>query len=156
MRARPTRAYLTPAHAKAKGLAATALEDALENCVSAFDGFGRETCRVRAHRSNNSAKCNPISFQNLERATARLRDLFDFNLETAVDPAVWLTANIGFMQRHVLAHKAGVIDHVYVRETGEPKELIGKRLVVRAEGVLELVRAMESLGKGLVLSLPTP
>jgi hypothetical protein len=27
------------------------IEDALENCVSAFDGFGRQTCQIRAQKS---------------------------------------------------------------------------------------------------------
>lgn len=42
-------------------------EDALENCVSAFDGFGRETCRVRAHRAVHYGDVRSISFQNPNR-----------------------------------------------------------------------------------------
>ncbi len=46
-------------------LAAQLVADALENGVSAFDGFGRETCRVHASKATNSSKAEAVSFQNL-------------------------------------------------------------------------------------------
>ena len=46
------------------------LEDALENAVSAFDGFGREACRVNSAKATNPAKGEAVSFQNLTFATA--------------------------------------------------------------------------------------
>jgi hypothetical protein len=49
-------------------LASYLTNDALENVVSAFDGFGRETCRVNAAKSTESTKAQNISFQNLEGA----------------------------------------------------------------------------------------
>lgn len=60
------------------------VEDALENCVSAFDGFGRETCRVRAHRSSNPNSVAQISFQNIERADQRLRTLFGIEIMSSL------------------------------------------------------------------------
>lgn len=40
--------------------------NALEDCVSTFDGFGREICRIHAKKSIDPAKVEKISFQNLE------------------------------------------------------------------------------------------
>ena len=42
------------------------IESALEGCVAAFDGFGRELCRVHGKRSADGAKTIRVSFQNLE------------------------------------------------------------------------------------------
>src|SRR5205823_2856890 len=60
------------------------LEDALANCVSSLDGFGRETCRVRADQSAAPDKCENISFQNLGRAAKRAVELFRADLQAAV------------------------------------------------------------------------
>ena len=46
-------------------LARRLVENALEDCVSAFDGFGRETCRIHAEKSSDPAKARKLSFQNL-------------------------------------------------------------------------------------------
>lgn len=132
------------------------VEDALENCVSAFDGFGRETCRVRADKSTDPSKCENVSFQNLNRAAARLQNLFNVDLRSIVPVAVWTVAHVGFMRRHVLAHKAGIIDQPYIDETHESPTLLGRRLTIRADAVRELLDAVSALGKHLVDSLPPP
>lgn len=41
------------------------ISDALENGVSAFDGFGRESCKVHAAKATDPRKAEKISFQNL-------------------------------------------------------------------------------------------
>jgi hypothetical protein len=106
------------------------VEDALENCVSAFDGFAREACRVRADKSANPSECATLSFQNLPRGAGRLRALFGIELSEAVEPSEWTFAHVAFMQRHLLAHKSGVIDQRYLDETGQSPSLLGRRLNV--------------------------
>src|SRR5262245_19670265 len=59
------------------------LEDALENVVSAFDGFGRESCRIRASRSADPERSKNISFQHLPRAAKNLQRLFNVIVERA-------------------------------------------------------------------------
>ena len=44
--------------------------------MSAFDGFGRETCRVFSAKAVDSGKANSISFQNIARARERVREQF--------------------------------------------------------------------------------
>ena len=48
------------------------IADALENVVSAFDGFGRELCHVYAQKSTNPVEAEAISFQNLAGAQKRV------------------------------------------------------------------------------------
>ncbi len=49
------------------------IENGLEDCVSVFDGFGRELCRVYAKAATNRAIVEKISFQNLEGAKRNLQ-----------------------------------------------------------------------------------
>jgi hypothetical protein len=86
------------------------VEDALENCVSAFDGFGREACRVRVSSSRNVGKATNMSFQNLQRVAENLSAVFGIDMKKAVSDTDWNFANVAFMRRHVIAHNGGVID----------------------------------------------
>jgi hypothetical protein len=130
------------------------VEDALENCVSAFDGFAREACRLRAHRSTDVAKCEQISFQNLQRAAERLKGLFSIALAASVDASDWSFAHIGFMQRHLLAHKSGVIDQRYLDETGGLSSMLGRRLSIVPGDVERLAAIVLKIGQHLIASLP--
>jgi hypothetical protein len=59
-------------------LAAKLIENALEDCVSAFDGFGREVCRLYMSKSPD-ARLDRWTFQNLETVRSNLREHFGFD-----------------------------------------------------------------------------
>ncbi len=132
------------------------LEDALENCVSSLDGFGRETCRVRADRSTAPDKCESVSFQNLTKAAKRLADLFGVDLQSAVAPAKWELAHRGFMKRHVVAHRAGVVDQQYIDETHDTSVVAGRRVPLDSREVSGVAEATMEIGTKLVRLLPPP
>jgi hypothetical protein len=132
------------------------IEDALENCVSSFDGFGRETCRIRAQHSTNPGKADSISFQNPKRFAARLLDLFGIDIKSGVSPADWRAIHVGFMKRHVLSHRSGVVDAQYIAETSDSSAIIGRRVPLRAVEVRDLAGLLRPLGHSLVATLPTP
>jgi hypothetical protein len=130
--------------------------DALENCVSAFDGFAREACRIRAAKSADPSQCANLSFQNLPRAAVRMHKLFSIDLLSCMQPAEWQAAHIGFMRRHLLAHRAGVVDQQYLDETGEPSTHLGRKVVVSATEVGALARAVLQIAGHLIAKLPPP
>ncbi|SRR6266404_465915 len=130
------------------------IEDALENCVSSFDGFARESCRIRACRSQDAGKCANISFQNLHRAADKVSSLFRIDMKRSVSEADWQFAHIASMRRHVIAHRGGVIDDQYLAETGERTHLRGRRVVVSAGDVVRLSRIILDVGRFLVEQLP--
>lgn len=132
------------------------IEDALENCVSAFDGFARETCRIRAHKSSDPARAQSLSFQHLNRAAAQLRTLFDIDLPASIPATDWSFGHVGFMRRHLLAHNAGVIDQKYLDETGELRTLLGRRLVITLADVDRLAGIVVALGESVIALLPKP
>lgn len=123
-------------------LAERLIENALEDCVSAFDGFGREICRVHANKSTDPIKAEKVSFQNLERAKQNLSGLFDIDLAAELVGDEWKIAVQGFQKRHLLAHKMGVVDEEYIRKTSDTQSIVGRKVTVNADEVRELVRIL--------------
>jgi hypothetical protein len=95
------------------------IENALEDCVSAFDGFGREICRVHAKTSSEPTKAGKVSFQNLDGAKHNFNGLFNFNLSSGVTDEEWKAAIRSFQKRHLLCHNMGVVDEDCVRKSGD-------------------------------------
>ncbi len=134
-------------------LAEQMVGDALENAVSAFDGFGRELMRLYAAKSTNPERAEKQSFQNLASANDAVKQLFTFDMSTAVEPKDWDFALRCFQKRHLLAHKSGVIDEDYVRKTGDTAAIVGRKIVVVGDEVKTLVGIVKNLGNLLVNEL---
>lgn len=132
------------------------LEDALENCVSAFDGFGRETLRIRSAKSKDPQRCESISFQNLERASSLIGTLFGYDLFSQITHEEREAAILRFHQRHLLAHKSGVIDKAFFDAVGPNYGTIGRRINVTSNEIRDLVALVGKLGVQLVGNLPEP
>lgn len=132
------------------------IEDALENAVSAFDGFGRETVRNRTMAASDpaAAEAITISFQNLAKAAARLNDIYGFQLATSVPAEDWQFALVAFQKRHVLAHRMGIVDEAYIRETSDTMAVLGRRIPVAREEVERVLRVVQALGTALLGNLP--
>jgi len=139
-----------------KELAVHLIYDAMENVVSAFDGFGRETCRVRSSQSTAPAQAMNVSFQNLDGAKQRMQTLFGVDLATAVTPDEWSFASKCFHKRHLLAHKMGVVDESYVNATSDAQAVIGRKVSIDNQEVIRLISIAKRLGNFLVSVLPKP
>lgn len=131
------------------------VEDALENCVSSFDGFAREACRVHASRSRDVGKATKLSFQNLRSAARNLSTLFGIELSNAASDTDWKFAHVAFMRRHIIAHRGGVIDQQYLDETGEAENLLGRRIAVHPNDVERLAETVLKMGRWLIDKLPS-
>ena len=132
-----------------KELSEKLVENALEDCVSAFDGFGRELCRIRANRARNPARVEKLSFQNLEGARSSLLDAFGIDLSAAVEPDEWRAAGAGFQKRHLVAHKTGVVDQDYITKTGDTHAVVGRKIGIGADEVRQLARIINKLAQRL-------
>jgi len=130
-------------------VAQSLIQNGLEDCVSAFDGFGRELCRVRAKMASEPAKAAKLSFQNLEGARKNLLALFNIKLDENLTEGEWNAAVRSFQKRHLFSHKMGVADDDYVHKSGDLKAVAGRKIGVDANEVRELIRIIEKLGKSL-------
>lgn len=129
------------------------VSDALENSVSAFDGFGREAAKTYAHKATDPQKASALSFQNLPSAEKKVEQLFGFKLSSGVTGNEWDLLTRGFQKRHLLAHKMGVVDEQYLAAAKDPTALMGRKVKVAAEEVRELIEAVGKLGTHLATSL---
>lgn len=129
------------------------VENALEDCVSAFDGFGRELCRVHFAQSANPGQDQIRSFQNLSRAQSTLMDLHGIDLMAFVTAETWGKTLIAFQKRHLLSHKMGVIDQDYIERTGDTTAIPGRKVTVSADEVRELAQAVHDLARGMASEL---
>ncbi len=129
------------------------IENALEDCVSAFDGFGRETCRVFAAKAVKPEKAAEIRFQNIATAHDRVREQFSVDFTATAAPVDWKYILRAFQKRHLLAHKMGVVDEDYLAATGDSPSLLGRKVSIAASEVRELVAKLQSLGAELFRSL---
>lgn len=123
--------------------------DALENVVSAFDGFGREVCLQKGA---------DIRFQNLSGARRKVQEVFGLDFADGLGSNEWESACQLFQKRHLLAHKMGVIDEEYAQKAHDSAAIVGRKVRVSPEEVTAAVRIVELLGGRLFAGVlrPTP
>jgi len=132
------------------------IEDGLENCVSAFDGFGRETCRVRSQLSSKPDAAQSVSFQNLAKSHQQLVKLFAIDFSGSIDPELWKTTERSFFKRHLVSHRSGIVDETYMNQSGDTSAIVGRRIAISSAEVRELAAAIVTLGRVLTTILPKP
>lgn len=120
------------------------IDNALEDIVSTFDGFGRETCKVVSVKAADPEKAKNISFQNIQKARQKVLDLFQIDFAQNLNSNEWEVVVRSFAKRHLLAHKLGVIDESYVAVTNSSRNLIGKKVAL---DISEIKQTSELLGK---------
>lgn len=106
------------------------IENALEDVVSAFDGFGREHC------SNLTSKA---SFQNIMSAKDKLLREQGLDISVGITTDQWDFICEQFQKRHLLAHKMGIIDEDYAQKTGIAPSAIGRKVSIREDDVRMLI-----------------
>jgi len=125
------------------------IENALEDCVSTFDGFGRELCRLHANKTRTPAKVEKVTFQNLTAAKLRVFELFGVDLSAGVTPDEWRAATTGFQKRHLGSHALGVVDREYLAKTCDSRAVVGRKLRISADEVGELARILSKMARRL-------
>lgn len=143
------RKELTLAASAEAELANHLIGDALENAVSAFDGFGRELC---------ARKSADIRFQSVLGARRKVQDTFGFDFADRLRPDEWECACRVFQKRHLLAHKMGVIDEDYLQKANDPDAVLGRRIRLTEGEVQSAITIVESMGRRLFAGIlpPTP
>ena len=124
------------------------IENALEDCVSSFDGFGRELCRVNADKALDPKLVSRFSFQNLSNARDRVLEQFRFDLAGSVSQETWREAATLFQKRHLVTHKMGVVDQGYVSRSGDSGAVIGRKIVVTPDEVRSLADSIGDIARG--------
>ncbi|MEA2919061.1 MAG: hypothetical protein QOJ15_11142 [Bradyrhizobium sp.] len=131
-----------------RDLAEKLVENALEDCVSAFDGFGRELCRLHTTR-HPEGRLDRWTFQNLETVRSNIRDNFGTDIAALVLDDEWKEALIAFQKRHLVSHKMGVVDQSYIEKTGDSRHAVGRKIEITAVEVRDLSRTLKMLAEDI-------
>ena len=129
------------------------IEDALENAVSAFDGFGRATISAFAHKSSDEKQAKETSFQNIQNARNRIQTLFGIDFPSTVSEKEWEIIIRCFQKRHLLAHTMGVIDDEYIKKAKDPSAIVGRKINTTQEEVLDVASLLKNIGNNLFENL---
>ena len=130
-------------------LAERLLENALEDCVSSFDGFGREISKVNITLASDQSRASKLSFQNIDSVKNNLSSVFELNLESSLTDDEWALISKGFQKRHLISHKMGIIDDEYIRKSGDKIAVAGRKIRVSEDEVRQLVQLVSVLAKSL-------
>jgi len=121
--------------------------DALENAVSAFDGFGRQLVTMTSAKVTTPEKAQALTFQNINKARERVRTLFGFDFADGVTQQELDSVDRCFQKRHVLAHRMGVVDQAYIDATGDRSVVVGHKIPIAQEEIEGLMVCLEKLGQ---------
>lgn len=134
------------------GLAEKLIENALEDCVSSFDGWGRATVEAFAHKATDPSNAT-ARFQNIKRAQTRISSVFGYDLSQPTTPEEFEAVNVVFQKRHVLAHRMGVVDQAYINSTGDHSVAIGRKLRFDGEEIHSAASTLRRIAAGLLSHL---
>lgn len=137
-----------------QGLRETLINDALENVVSAFDGFGRELCKIRSKSSNNPDEALKIRFQNLDGAKNKIAQIFGVDICQGLTPDEWNYSITEFQKRHLISHKMGIIDQDYIEKSYDNNAILGRKISITSAEVEKLIQIIEKLANFVVRTLP--
>lgn len=125
------------------------IENALEDMISAYDGFGRAYCKVNSSKATNPNQAERISFQNIDEAKSRIEKLYGFDFAQSISHQEWLFVVEQFQKRHLLAHTMGIIDEGFIRKTGTSQQHLGRKVPVSGEDVLMLSTLLNKIATAL-------
>jgi len=131
-------------------LAEHIVADALQTAVSAFDAFGRETCRAFADHATSPDAARSLSFQSIGGARLKVQGLFGFDLAACTAEGEWESVCKMFQKRHLFAHRGGVVDEAYLSATHDPAASLGRKVPLSADEVVAAVARLRCLGRALV------
>lgn len=121
------------------------IENGLQNAVTAFQRhaealFDQHPLRPKARRN---------AFQNLADGSSLWASAFGNGYEAHLDSAELARLARYFQQRHILAHRDGLVDQDYIDRSGDTAYRVGQRLVIRESTVSECVALVERLATGM-------
>jgi hypothetical protein len=121
------------------------IENGLQNAVTAF----QRVVEALFVELPAPPKTRRNAFQNLAEGSTLWQQTTGKGYDAHLDAPSLDQLARAFQQRHLLAHRQGLVDEEYIAKSGDTRYRPGQRLVLRAEGVTEAVELVERLVAGL-------
>ncbi len=113
------------------------IENGLQNAVTAF----QRVVEVMFSDLPAPPKARRNAFQNLTEGSSLWQQATGQGYDAHLDASALDRLGRAFQQRHLLAHREGLVDEEYITKSGDPRYRPGQRLVLRAEAA-ELVEKL--------------
>ncbi|MBN4056937.1 hypothetical protein JYU19_01360 [bacterium AH-315-J21] len=142
-----------------KAVADKLIENCLEDCVSAFDGFGRQLCEVHVQKLADLSGMKRLSFQNIQSASRFVIKHFGVDISTLLKAEEWAFLVRVFQKRHLVAHKMAIVDEEYITKSNDPTATIGRKITINEAEVRLMVEYIRNLASEFHRSLtvsPSP
>ncbi len=123
------------------------LEDQLPRIVGAFERINEALFQKLPNSSEFSWKGSV--FQRLDEASTLWKEASGKGYTDILGDEELQQLKLMFQRRHVLSHRQGVVDQVYIDRSGDVGYAVGQRLVVADSDVTNLVAIVEKLVAGL-------
>jgi hypothetical protein len=121
------------------------IENGLQSEVTTFQRYAEALYARRP--SAPAARRN--AFQNLSEGSELWRLAFGKEYSDHLGSGGLGVLTRIFQQRHLLAHRQGLVDEDYIKRSGDTSYRIGQRLVVREAAVREGLALVEKLAAGI-------
>lgn len=123
----------------------TMIESGLGNGVMAFQRYAEALYLTKPDVSPPRRN----AFQNLSAGSMLWEEAFGVSFESHLGADPLARLNRYFQQRHLLAHKDGIVDDDYIQRSGDTSYTAGQRIVVKGDSVRECVDLIENLARAL-------
>jgi uncharacterized Zn finger protein (UPF0148 family) len=123
------------------------LENGLVKLIASFQRYAEAT--FHALPSSSTFQVRKNLFQNLNDSTTLWRNATGTGFEDILTAPEMGALRMFFQQRHLLAHREGIVDQDYITKAGDRSYTVGQKLVIKAEAVNQLADLIEKLGSGL-------
>jgi len=120
------------------------LENGLVKLVASFQRFAEAVFLALPNASSFPVRRN--LFQNLAESSQRWREATGKGYEDLVAADELRELRVYFQQRHLLAHREGMVDQDYIDRSKDHSYSAGQRLVVKESAVLRLADLVDKLG----------
>lgn len=121
------------------------IEYGLQEVISAF----QRVIETLFSSFNTPPKARRGAFQNLSEGSVLWEQATGRSYESYLGADSLRTLHKMFQQRHLLAHRQGMVDEAYITKSGDRSYRVGQRIVVRAEDVIETIELVEKLLIGM-------
>jgi hypothetical protein len=119
------------------------LENGLVKLVASFQRFAEATFQIVP--SAASIKVRKNLFQNLSESSEVWRSATGKGYDDLLDASEFADLGLYFQQRHLLAHREGIVDQAYIDKTQDRAYKVGQKLIARETAVIRLAELVEKL-----------
>jgi len=109
------------------------LENGLVKLVASFQRFAEATFHKLPTAGNFKVRKN--LFQNLNESSALWRSSTGKGYEDLIDASEMSELSVFFQQRHLLAHREGIVDQEYIDKSRDPAYKVGQKLIIKDQAV---------------------